>query len=92
MSSPNNHNHLPSKRSDNDPRYAYLDERKRKRMISNLESARKSRAKKQQRLDERLAEINQLHNNNNTIVKKIDGATQMYVEAASQNNVLSPTH
>ncbi|MFS7913444.1 hypothetical protein Hanom_Chr02g00141871 [Helianthus anomalus] len=51
MSSPNNHNHLSSKRSDNDPRYANPDERKRKRMITNREFARKSRAKKQQRLD-----------------------------------------
>ncbi|KAJ0914130.1 putative transcription factor bZIP family [Helianthus annuus] len=90
MSSPNNHNHnqLPPTGSDNDPRYANLDERKRKRMISNRESARRSRAKKQQRVDELLAEISQLQNDNNTIMKKIDGATQMYVGAASQNNVL----
>ncbi|KAK9076541.1 hypothetical protein SSX86_004875 [Deinandra increscens subsp. villosa] len=74
--------------SDEDPRYANLDERKRKRMISNRESARRSRAKKQQRLDELLSEINQLQNDNNTIMKKIDGATQMFVGTASQNNVL----
>ncbi|KAM0015716.1 putative transcription factor bZIP family [Helianthus debilis subsp. tardiflorus] len=86
MASPNNH--LPPTGSDNDPRYANFDERKRKRMISNRESARRSRAKKQERLDELLAEISQLQNDNSTIMKKIDGATQMYVGAASQNNVL----
>lgn len=73
--------------SDGD-RYANLDERKRKRMISNRESARRSRAKKQQRLDELLTEITQLQSENNTVMKKIDAATQMFVGVASQNNVL----
>ncbi|KAL4572177.1 hypothetical protein LXL04_018946 [Taraxacum kok-saghyz] len=74
--------------SDGDLKYANLDERKRKRMLSNRESARRSRAKKQQRLDELLGEINQLQNDNNKIMQKIDGATQVFVGAASQNNVL----
>ncbi|KAD3068707.1 hypothetical protein E3N88_36587 [Mikania micrantha] len=68
--------------------YANIDERKRKRMISNRESARRSRAKKQQRLDELLCEISRLQNDNNTIMKKIDEATQVFVNAESQNNVL----
>ncbi|KAD5316912.1 hypothetical protein R6Q59_032136 [Mikania micrantha] len=87
MASPQQ-NQSASLGSDGDPRYANLDERKRKRMISNRESARRSRAKKQHRLDELLAEINNLQTENNAIMKKIDGATQMYVGAASQNNVL----
>lgn len=74
--------------SDGDLRYANLDERKRKRMISNRESARRSRAKKQQRLDELLGEISQLQNDNNKIMRKIDGATQVFVGVASHNNVL----
>ncbi|KAL8191978.1 hypothetical protein R6Q57_028099 [Mikania cordata] len=68
--------------------YANIDERKRKRMISNRESARRSRAKKQQRLDELLCEISRLQNDNNTIMKKIDEATQVFVNSESQNNVL----
>ncbi|KAI7731301.1 hypothetical protein M8C21_002577 [Ambrosia artemisiifolia] len=56
---------MPSLGSDGDPKYANLDER---------ESARPSRAKKQQKLDELLAEISRLQNENNTIMKKIDGA------------------
>ncbi|KAI3510236.1 hypothetical protein L1887_25768 [Cichorium endivia] len=51
--------------SDGDLRYANVDERKKKRMISNRESARRSRTKKQQHLDELLGEINQLQNENN---------------------------
>ncbi|KAL8207946.1 hypothetical protein R6Q57_007358 [Mikania cordata] len=84
MASPQQ-NQSASLGSDGDPN---LDERKRKRMISNRESARRSRAKKQHRLDELLAEINNLQTENNAIMKKIDSATQMYVGAASQNNVL----
>lgn len=79
---------MASPGSDGDLRYANLDERKRKRMISNRESARRSRAKKQNRLDELLGDISNLQNDNNMIMKKIDGATQMFVGAASQNNVL----
>ncbi|XP_024966309.1 bZIP transcription factor 53 [Cynara cardunculus var. scolymus] len=78
----------PKSGSDGDPRYANLDERKRKRMISNRESARRSRAKKQICLDELLGQINHLQNDNNTIMRKIDGATHMFVGVASQNNVL----
>ncbi|XP_071718767.1 bZIP transcription factor 53-like [Rutidosis leptorrhynchoides] len=79
---------MASPNSSSETRYANLDERKRKRMISNRESARRSRAKKQNRLDELLSEINQLQNDNTTIMKKIDGATQILVGANSQNNVL----
>ncbi|KAA8549089.1 hypothetical protein F0562_000773 [Nyssa sinensis] len=74
--------------SDGDPRYAMVDERKRKRMLSNRESARRSRMKKQQLMDDLLSQVNQLQNENNAISQRIDVATQMYIGVASDNNVL----
>lgn len=57
-------------------------------MISNRESARRSRIRKQQHLDELLAQISQLKNENNDVMHKIDGATQAFVGVSSENNVL----
>ncbi|KAL6978307.1 hypothetical protein U1Q18_019976 [Sarracenia purpurea var. burkii] len=74
--------------SDGDPRYAGMDERKRKRMISNRESAKRSRMRKQQHLQTLISQVTQLQNENSLIEEKINGATNMYVVLASQNNVL----
>ncbi|XP_010546983.1 PREDICTED: basic leucine zipper 1 [Tarenaya hassleriana] len=46
--------------SDNDGRYATMDEKKRKRMISNRESARRSRLKKQKQMEDMIREISTL--------------------------------
>uniref|UniRef100_A0A5B6ZFZ2 Putative common plant regulatory factor 6 n=1 Tax=Davidia involucrata TaxID=16924 RepID=A0A5B6ZFZ2_DAVIN len=74
--------------SDGDPRNAMVDKRKRKRMLSNRESARRSRMKKQQHLDDLINQASQLQNENNLISQRIDVATQMYIGVASDNNVL----
>ncbi|GER34687.1 basic-leucine zipper transcription factor family protein [Striga asiatica] len=64
------------------------DERKRKRKQSNRESARRSRMRKQQRLDELSGQVNQLEEENKKVMKMIDGASQLYLDFASENNVL----
>lgn len=74
--------------SDSDPRYANMDEKKRKRMISNRESARRSRMKKQQRLDELIGQAAQLQSDNSQIVNEINKATQAFVTVESENNVV----
>lgn len=74
--------------SDGDLRYATFDEKKRKRMISNRESARRSRMKKQQHVDTLIAEMSQLKSQNKVVMQKINEATDMFVGAASENNVL----
>jgi len=74
--------------SDGEQRYAKLDERKRKRMISNRESARRSRMKKQQRVDDLIKQASQLQNENKLISQKIDTVTQMFVGVANDNNVV----
>ncbi|CAI9767860.1 unnamed protein product [Fraxinus pennsylvanica] len=77
-----------SSSSDVDQRYAVYDERKRKRMISNRESARRSRMRKQQHLDEMVGQASQLQNENNLLSQKINNTTQLYLGVASENNVL----
>lgn len=74
--------------SDSDPKYANMDERKRKRMISNRESARRSRVRKQQHLDELMGQVTKLKSENAEISQRIDAATQLYVAVESENNVL----
>ncbi|KAL0866097.1 hypothetical protein Bca101_045215 [Brassica carinata] len=75
--------------SDNDPRYASVtDERKRKRMISNRESARRSRMRKQKQLGDLINEVTVLKNDNAKIAEQVDAATRKYVEMESKNDVL----
>ncbi|GAY41076.1 hypothetical protein WN943_017264 [Citrus x changshan-huyou] len=74
--------------SDSDPRYANVDERKRKRMISNRESARRSRMKKQKQMEDLVNEINHLESANAMLKQNIDSSVQRYVEMESANNIL----
>lgn len=77
-----------SSASEDDQRYAGMDEKKRKRMISNRESARRSRMKKQKLLQDLTGEVSRLQAANKTIVTKIDETTERYAICAAQNNVL----
>ncbi|KAL8101086.1 bZIP transcription factor 53 [Apium graveolens] len=87
MASMQNQNQVSSG-SDGDLRYATFDEKKRKRMISNRESARRSRMKKQQHVDKLIAEVNQLQSQNKVVSEKINEATDKFVGVVSENNVL----
>ncbi|XP_022890525.1 bZIP transcription factor 53-like [Olea europaea var. sylvestris] len=74
--------------SEMDQRHAGNDERKRKRMISNRESARRSRMRKQQHLDEMVGQVSQLQTENSLLSQKINNTTELYLGVASENNVL----
>ncbi|XP_059297977.1 bZIP transcription factor 53 [Lycium ferocissimum] len=74
---------LPSSGSD-----AKFEERKRKRMESNRESAKRSRMKKQQRLEELVSETTQLQNQNGVIRDRIDSVERNYRAMDAENNVL----
>lgn len=74
--------------SDGDQKFAVIDERKRKRMESNRESARRSRKRKQEHLDELIGQINELKNDNSLFMQKIEFATPKYVAVEHENNVL----
>ncbi|KVH93204.1 bZIP transcription factor 11-like [Cynara cardunculus var. scolymus] len=65
-----------------------MDQRKRKRMISNRESARRSRLRKQQHLDELATLLSQLRKENNQIISSVSITTQHYMGVEEENSVL----
>ncbi|KAL0351828.1 UNVERIFIED_CONTAM: bZIP transcription factor 44 [Sesamum calycinum] len=65
-----------------------MDQRKRKRMQSNRESARRSRLRKQKHLDDLMAQVAQLKKENGQILSSINVTTQHYVNVEAENSVL----
>ncbi|KAF8024294.1 hypothetical protein BT93_F1474 [Corymbia citriodora subsp. variegata] len=65
-----------------------MDQRKRKRMESNRESARRSRMRKQKHLDDLTAEATRLVKENNQILTGINVAAQHLTNVDSENSVL----
>ncbi|KAI7731242.1 hypothetical protein M8C21_016705 [Ambrosia artemisiifolia] len=65
-----------------------IDQRKRKRMESNRESARRSRMRKQKYIDDLIAESSRIKNDTNKIRTTITVTTQRFVEIEAENCVL----
>ncbi|KAK9066661.1 hypothetical protein SSX86_013984 [Deinandra increscens subsp. villosa] len=65
-----------------------MDLRKRKRMQSNRESARKSRMRKQKHLDDLTGQINQMKKDNAQILTTISVTTPQFVKIEAENSVL----
>ncbi|KAK9054377.1 hypothetical protein SSX86_025460 [Deinandra increscens subsp. villosa] len=65
-----------------------MDQRKRKRMESNRESARRSRMRKQKHLDDLTDQINQIKKDNAQILTTITVTTQQFVHVEADNSVL----
>ncbi|KAK4351726.1 hypothetical protein RND71_031039 [Anisodus tanguticus] len=67
---------------------AKVDERKRKRMESNRESAKRSRMRKHQRLEELMSEKAQLQNQNDLCDERIASVERNYCVLDAENNVM----
>lgn len=65
-----------------------MDLRKRKRMLSNRESARRSRVKKQKHLDDLMGQLGQLSKENNEILKRMNVTSQLYMNIEAENSIL----
>jgi len=64
------------------------DQKKRKRMQSNRESARRSRMKKQQHMEGLSSQIEELKKENNQLSTNVGITTQMYLNVESENAIL----
>ncbi|KAJ9166050.1 hypothetical protein P3X46_020851 [Hevea brasiliensis] len=73
--------------SDEDVQHL-MDQRKRKRMQSNRESARRSRQKKQQHLDKLMSQVTELKKDNNQLLTSINITTQHYLNVEAENSIL----
>ncbi|CAN6543481.1 unnamed protein product [Malus baccata var. baccata] len=67
---------------------ALMDQRKRKKMIWNRESARRSRMRKQKHLDDLMDQISQLRKENNQIISSLNIKSQHYMNIEAENSVL----
>jgi hypothetical protein len=64
------------------------DVKRVRRMLSNRESARRSRRRKQAHLTELETQVSQLRGENSTLVKRLTDVSQKYTESAVDNRVL----
>lgn len=65
-----------------------MDERKRKRMLSNRESARRSRMRKQKHLDDLMVQVSNVRKTNHQLLNSINITSQQYVKIEAENSVL----
>ncbi|XP_020573917.1 bZIP transcription factor 11-like [Phalaenopsis equestris] len=81
-------NLLPNSGSEAEVLQALMDQKKRKRMLSNRESARRSRLRKQKHLDDLMAQVSQLKKDNGQIITTLNLRTQHYLVVEAENSVL----
>ncbi|KAK3231674.1 hypothetical protein Dsin_003555 [Dipteronia sinensis] len=65
-----------------------MDQRKRKRMQSNRESARRSRMRKQKHMDELMQEVTRLTRDNNQLLTSINITNQHLMTVEAENSIL----
>ncbi|KAL8157393.1 hypothetical protein AgCh_002186 [Apium graveolens] len=62
-----------------------INERKQRRMISNRESARRSRMRKQKHLDELLSQVHRLRTEKNDIIEKLNNVSESHDRVVLEN-------
>lgn len=65
-----------------------MDQRKRKRQLSNRESARRSRMKKKKNLDDLIENVNRLIKDNTQMQTTLKATSQQYLAVDAENSVL----
>eukprot|EP00245_Coleochaete_scutata_P002910 TRINITY_DN14151_c0_g1_i1.p1 TRINITY_DN14151_c0_g1~~TRINITY_DN14151_c0_g1_i1.p1 ORF type:complete len:221 (+),score=40.58 TRINITY_DN14151_c0_g1_i1:117-779(+) len=80
--------HVGGSNPTSDDDQLVIDERKQKRMLSNRESARRSRLRKQQHLDELQGQVQALRVENNMMMGKYTAASHQYVTITEENRRL----
>lgn len=74
--------------STSDEDLQVVDDRKQRRMLSNRESARRSRLRKQQHLDELRSHVAQLRVQNSQMLASFSVTSKHYAQVAEENQIL----
>ncbi|GFY82901.1 basic leucine-zipper 42 [Actinidia rufa] len=72
----------------NEQQLSLINESKRRRMISNRESARRSRMRKQKHLDELWSQVMWLRNENHQLLDKLNRASESHDRVVQENSQL----
>lgn len=85
----NSDTYLPNQgNSTSDEYQQIIDDRKQRRMLSNRESARRSRLRKQQHLDELRDHVAQLRAQNNQMLTRFSLTLKHYAQLTEENRIL----